>query len=381
MSATPDKWTHTPAPGFEERDRLHPSKDDWEQLEKYRDRYIGKHADGTITVRQQGDPSYGEFIVALDDSKTGGNRRDIPEANNIETARKYIDWSLDGPENKKDKEPRAAEEKGQDPNRPLTEKQAAVIEKYGTPELKESLKKGEYEICRKKLDEMMKALKSDYEAKPLTEKQQAVIDRHGDDKLKEAVRTGNYGIARDFIASLHTKLEKDYNTKPLTEKQAAVIDKYAPEEIRKAVSDGNLGEGRKFIAELHQKIEREYNDKPLTEKQIGIVARYADEKTTEEIRNGAYGKGRDLLDNLYREVNAEVSKYEKAKGELSPEDKVNLQKAELFIKQGKYQHYRESIYNETMEKGISTDGLKKLVEKLEQSKTHDTIPKQKGMDR
>jgi len=272
-------------------------------------------------------------------------------------------------------------DKSLDPNRPLTEKQAAVIEKYGTPELKEALSKGDHELCRKKLDEMMKGLKRDYAAKPLTEKQQAVIDKHGDEKLKEAIRTGNYGIARDFIASLHTKLEQDYNTKPLTEKQAAVIERYAPVEIKKAVQEGSPGEGRKFIAELHQKIEREYNEKPLTEKQVGIIARFADEKLVEEVRTGAYGKGRDFLDELYREVNTEVSRYEKAKGELSPEDKVNLQKAELFIKQGKHQQHREAIYNETMQNGISTDGLKKFVEKLEQSKTHDTIPKHKGMDR
>lgn len=373
----PEKWSHTPAPGFEERDRLHPPQDDWEQIERYRDHYIGKHKDGTITVRTQGDPSYGEYIVALDDSKVHGNRREVPEANTIETARAYIDWTQTGPE----KSDASSAKKALDPTRPLTEKQAAVLNKYGTPELKEALSKGQYELCRKKLDEMMKAVKRDYAAKPLTEKQQAVIDKHGDDKLKEAIRTGNYGIARDFIATLHTKLEQDYNTRPLTEKQATVIERYAPEDVKKAVSAGNPGEGRKFIADLHAKIEREYNEKPLTEKQVGIVVRFADEKLVEEVRNGAYGKGRDFLDTLYREVNTEITRHEQKSGELSSEDKVNLQKAELFIKQGKYQHHREAIYSETMQNGISTDGLKKFVEKLEQSKTHDTIPKQKGMDR
>lgn len=88
----PERWTHTPVPGNEEHERLHPPKDDWEQIERYRDRYIGKHKDGgTITVRTQGDPFYGEFIIALDDSKTHGNRRTIPGANNVETARNHID--------------------------------------------------------------------------------------------------------------------------------------------------------------------------------------------------------------------------------------------------------------------------------------------------
>lgn len=264
--------------------------------------------------------------------------------------------------------------------KPLSEKQHAVLEKHGSPEAKEAIKTGDYAFCRKQLDEMLKKAEKDYKAKPLTDKQQAVIDKHGDEKLKEAVRTGNYGEARDFIASLHTKLEKEYKEKPLTEKQQTVVDKYAPENVKKAVQEGNPGEGRKYIAELHAKIERDYSEKPLTEKQIIVLSKFADKTLVDEVKNGAFGKGRDYLDNLYKNANAEVAKYEKKVGDLAPEDKVNLQKAELFIIQNNHQQHREAIYGETMKSGISTDSLKKFVETLKPEKTNSTIPKSKGME-
>ncbi len=542
QAPSPDKWTHTPVPGREEADRLHPPHDDWKQIEKYQDRFIGAHENGSITIRQQGDPSYGEVVVALDDSKIGGNRRDVPEANNIETARKMIDAEIqhrienehratttpheektvmDGKQrlyydekmnhsvvpsdaegkfpadnrnyvefsNKaaldryietnvsrveslkavptttdlpkelsleskniqlhlkiygvetvdkgtikhdpKNPEPaqkylaelrsgldnkdgaklnetqktflaesapylvhksgnealalRYIEASLKEPGKwgdlkPLSEKQHAVLEKHGSPEAKEAIKTGDYAFCRKQLDEILKKAEKDYKAKPLTDKQQAVIDKHGDEKLKEAVRTGNYGEARDFIASLHTKLEKEYNEKPLTEKQQTVVDKYAPENVKKAVQEGNPGEGRKYIAELHAKIDRDYSEKPLTEKQIIVLSKFADKTLVDEVKNGAFGKGRDYLDNLYKNANAEVGKYEKKVGDLAAEDKVNLQKAELFIIQNNHQQHREAIYGETMKSGISTDSLKKFVETLKPEKTNSTIPKSKGMD-
>jgi hypothetical protein len=40
--------------------------------------------DGIIYVNQ--------FMIALDDSKINGNREFVNSANNVETAKKYIDW-------------------------------------------------------------------------------------------------------------------------------------------------------------------------------------------------------------------------------------------------------------------------------------------------
>lgn len=62
-------------------------------LETYRNHEIVDDH-GTVTVIN---PAGDRYIVALDDSKLNGNRCMIPEANNVETARKYIDWVTDKP--------------------------------------------------------------------------------------------------------------------------------------------------------------------------------------------------------------------------------------------------------------------------------------------
>ena len=37
-------------------------------------------------------PNGSRFIVALDDSKSSGSRQFVNKANNVKTAKKYIDW-------------------------------------------------------------------------------------------------------------------------------------------------------------------------------------------------------------------------------------------------------------------------------------------------
>lgn len=58
------------------------------ELEKYKG-YIIRKNNGIIEVVS---PNQSVFVVALDDSKTRGNRKFVESANNVPSARKYIDW-------------------------------------------------------------------------------------------------------------------------------------------------------------------------------------------------------------------------------------------------------------------------------------------------
>jgi len=58
-------------------------------LKKYKKHRIEKTKDGIIEVVS---PNNSRFIVALDDSKVHGRRKFINKANNVTSAKKYIDW-------------------------------------------------------------------------------------------------------------------------------------------------------------------------------------------------------------------------------------------------------------------------------------------------
>ena len=58
-------------------------------IKQYKKHRIERTTNGVIEVVS---PNGSRFIVALDDSKTQGNRRYIKGANNVTTAKKYIDW-------------------------------------------------------------------------------------------------------------------------------------------------------------------------------------------------------------------------------------------------------------------------------------------------
>lgn len=54
--------------------------------------YKGYHIELNEGIYEVVAPNRDIFVVALDDSKMSGKKRIIPSANNLATARKYIDW-------------------------------------------------------------------------------------------------------------------------------------------------------------------------------------------------------------------------------------------------------------------------------------------------
>jgi hypothetical protein len=58
-------------------------------LKKYKNYRIEKTKDGLIEVVN---PRGQRIIIALDDSKSTGERKIVKSANNLRTAKKYIDW-------------------------------------------------------------------------------------------------------------------------------------------------------------------------------------------------------------------------------------------------------------------------------------------------
>jgi len=309
----PEKWIHTPVPGNEEQERLHPPKDDWEQIERYRDRYIGKHATGTITVRKQGDPCYGEFIIALDDSKMHGNRREIPGANTIENARAYIDRAHDGPGhiNHQKEEPPMATQKPKyevfvDPK---TEKVYGDSHfKIGL--LKENVPSADYEKMlaghtRREFTKAAdaKAFVADQQEKaaakghtppdpnrPLTDRQIEIVGKFGSAEAKAALAAGDNAAARKHLDAQLKEWEEKKNA-PLTDKQRELVTRYGTEQAREALAKGDNAAARSALTGIIRDWE-EKKKTPPTEKQHLVIEKYGTPELKEAVNGGDYRAAR-----------------------------------------------------------------------------------------
>lgn len=359
----PEKWTHTPVPGNEEHERLHPPKDDWEQIERYRDQYIGKHTTGTITVRKQGDPFYGEFIIALDDSKMHGNRREIPGANNIEWARNSIDLSYisgkypDHWKGETDDERIASQKKAfcrflkdtiaEYKERPAAENRQYLISavrllheyhdhrgKLFVPraELDDLLREHGFPSSEKILQTQQLTAAKQQEAPPKQQKPKYEVfvdpktDKvYGDSHfkiglLKENIPAADYekmlaghirhdfakaSDAKAFVAEQQEKAAAKGHTppdpnRPLTEKQIEAIEKFGTPEAKAALKAGDNAAARKHL-DAQLKEWEEKKNAPLTDKQRELVTRYGGEQAREAIAKGDNAAARSALNGILKE--------------------------------------------------------------------------------
>ena len=75
----------------EDRRHIHAGYDiDFDLIEDYKGKEIGYQNGDTVAVYDPDEQTV--FIVGLDDSKSGGSRKFVDEANTVEAAREYIDW-------------------------------------------------------------------------------------------------------------------------------------------------------------------------------------------------------------------------------------------------------------------------------------------------